>query len=428
MNLTSKSKVYLLTFLLIALSTIPLFKTSLGMYLTLGAIVVFFRKVEWNRNVLVLLAAVFILEGYHYFNFKSYDFLVVKQVLLFFLIAAYIIQYTKGAFLEAFIRILYVFTVISLVVFGISLVFPSLITTVISAVPSFLVLSKNNIYSGDLMLEVNPVFYNFGFSFKSGRNSGPFWEATVFASMMLIAQIFNAMRNKRLFNKEGWVFTIGIVSTLSTTIYVAYFILVMAYFLIEYKTSVINKLIIVVGLGLAGLTIFERTPFLKQKILNEFENNDKMIDEFGGDSRMASCLLDITELTQSTQDFILGRGSDKQYRIQAYNKDVLRNCGLSAFLVEWGIGLFSVYVVLIFVSFKRLCRYYGISVWYSYAFGLVLLISTFSEVFLDTPLYHIFPMIGFLVPLRRKQAIRSNNPGNAGQSLSPYPVAVVPVG
>jgi len=409
MKLTFESKAYLLTFLLIALSTIPLFKTSLGMYLMLGAIVVSFRKMQWNRSIVMILIAVFILEGYHYFFFRNYDFLVVKQVLLFFLIAAYVIQFTKGTFLKIFIHILYLLTVISLVIFGLSLVFPSLITGIASAVPSFFVLSKNNIYSGDLMLEVNPVLYNFGFSFKSGRNSGPFWEATVFASMILIAQIFNGLINKRLFNKEGWVFTIGIATTFSTTIYVAYFILVTAYFLIEYKTALLNKIVIVAMLVIAGLTVFEKTPFLKQKIMSEFENNDKMIDEFGGDSRVASCLLDIMELTQNPQDVILGRGSDKQYRIQAYNKEVLRNCGLSAFLVEWGIGLFAVYVTLIFVSFRRLCRYYGISTWYAYAFGGVLLISTFSEVFLDTPLYHIFPMIGFLVPSTNVQAVKKRH-------------------
>lgn len=398
---------HILVFLLVALSTIPFFKSSIGMYLTIFSIIFFYKKFEWNKKIIYFLVVFFVFELYHFIYFEKYDFWVIRQVMIFFLIAAYIIQHSKVKFLSIFIDILYIITIISLFIFGLNWLFPSAIEHILTLVPGIFKLTNSNIYDGTVVVEINPIFYNFGFSFRRGRNSGPFWEATVFASMMLIAQIFNILINRTPFNKKGNIFSIGIISTFSTTVYLDYFLLIGFYFLIEYKTTVVNKLFIVIFLCLCSLAVFEKMPFLKEKIQAEISNREEIIDKFGGDSRIASFILDISEITQNTQDFLLGRGTDKKYRIQALNKNVLRNCGLSAFLVEWGIGLFLLYISLIFYSFRKLCSFFHISYFYSVVFTIVILITTFSEVFLDTPLYHIFPIIGFLVPSKNSRYLNN---------------------
>ena len=385
-----------LVFSLIAVSTIPFFKSPIGVFLAIICILYL------NKNILatitmetsLFLLIVFILEIYHATTFRNYEDWVVKQILLFFFISMFVIYYLKLDFLNIYIRIMYSITLISFVFYFIYLISPSLIIGFANSMPSLF--SKNFRIYDDMYERVNPIIYNFDHNFYKGRNNGPFWEPTVFASLLLIGQIFNLLINKIIFNKIGIVFSIGILTTLSTTVFIAYFILLVSYFLIDSRFKITYKISLLFVSIIIGSYLFANLSFLEEKINTEFSEIDNNIDK-RGDSRMASALLDLSEVKQENIFLLLGKGSGKYSRIGATDKDVIRNCGLTALLVEWGIPFFLLYVGLLFYSFYKLTKYYQINTLFSFTFTFIILLMSFSEVFLDLPLFHSLIFIGLMM-------------------------------
>ncbi|MER2998972.1 hypothetical protein [Pontibacter populi] len=385
---------FILVFLLLALSTSPFFKQSIGFYLALISVIIFFKPVI-RLEAIVFLLLVFMLEQYHYFYFSNYEPWVIRQVLFYFFVAIFTIYYVKLSFLEIYNRILYVAAIISLIVYSLYIIYPGIVISFVNAIPSFFTKYKE-IYETNYKI-VNPVFYNFDFNFFKGRNNGPFWEPTVFASLLIIAQIFNFLLTKKLFNKKGIVYSITILTTLSTTGYFVYFILVLSYFLLTNKINIFFKLAAGVLLLYTGFYLFNNVPFLKEKINNELASVDTEIEEKGGNSRVASATLDLKEVTAKNIYLLLGKGSSKYSRIGTTNKNVLRNCGITSLLAEWGLPFFILYLSLLFYSFYQLTKLFQVNRVMSIVFTSIILMLSFSEVFFSLPLFHAFIFIGFIV-------------------------------
>ena len=393
-----------LVFALIAVSTIPFFKSPIGVSLTIGCILYLNKhllatiKIETASFLLL----VFILEIYHATYFQNYEDWVIRQILIFFFTSAFIIYYLKLNFLTIYVKILYYTTLISFVFFFTYLFSPSIITGFADAMPALF--TKTSMIYRDTYKQVNPIIYNFDHNFYKGRNNGPFWEPTVFASLLLVGQIFNLLLNKAIFNKTGVVFTIGILTTQSTTVFIAYFIFITSYFLLNSKFKIAYKIILLIVSIFAGLYSFSYLSFLEEKINTEILDIDNNI-ESRGDSRMASALLDLSEVSRDDLFLLLGKGSSSYSRIGGTDKDDLRNCGLTALLVEWGVPFFILYVGLLFYSFYQLTKYYGINVLFSITFVFTILLVSFSEVFLDLPLFHCLIFIGLMM----KRYYRNNH-------------------
>lgn len=386
----------LLVFALIALSTIPFFKSTTGVVLMLLCILYLYKQLfkVFKIEVVLILIVLFSLEIYHAAFFKNYETWVVRQILSFFFFGAFVVYYLKLNFLHVYVKTMYGITLISFVFFSALLVSPDLVKAFADLMPSIFVKSLN-IYD-DIYVSVNPIIYNFDYNFYKFRNNGPFWEPTVFASLLLIGQIFNFLLTKKLFNRTGLVFSIGILTTFSTTVFIAYFIFLLSYFWLNRKIKTVYKLILLISSIVGGLYLFSSLPFLEEKINTEMvEVNTNM--ETRGDSRMASALLDISEVAAEDIYLVLGKGSSKFSRIGVSDKTVLRNCGLTALFVEWGIPFSLLYISLLFFSFHQLIKYYGINRLFVIPFTFIILLISFSENFLDLPLFHSLIFIGFIV-------------------------------
>ena len=74
------------------------------------------------------------------------------------------------------------------------------------------------------------IIYNFHEVLAEFRNSGPFWEPGAFAIFIIIALIFNLINDKTLWSKKNIVLSITLLTTLSTTGFIAFFVLIMAYY------------------------------------------------------------------------------------------------------------------------------------------------------------------------------------------------------
>jgi hypothetical protein len=386
----------LLVYNLIALSTIPLFKDSFGRAIMLICIIYLYRHVVkiFNKETIIIIAIVFMLELYHAFYFSNYDTWVVRQVVTFFLLGTFTANYLKLEFIYIYIKIMYIITIISFIFFLGLIINPALIHFIDESLPNIFKIQYN--YYGSIGVQTNPIIYNFDHNFYKIRNNGPFWEPTVFASLLLIGQVFNLLINRKLFNKYGIIFTLGIISTFSTTVYLSYFIFLICYCFLSNKINIIFKGIIAVFIVFGSLFLFYNLPFLHEKISTEITGVDENI-EGNGDSRVAGATLDLIEISQNSLFIYFGKGSDKDSRIAGLDKKVQRNCGLTALLIEWGIFFALTYIFLLYYSFHQLCRVYKLNSLFAIPFTLCMLIVCFSEVFLDLPLFHTFIFFGFVV-------------------------------
>jgi hypothetical protein len=385
-----------LVFLLIAISTIPIFKQSFGLYLLLFSLLLTLKELRINKEAILFLLVGVGLELYHYFYFDDYDGLKSRQLIFIFVSCLILMYYVKLDFLEIYIRILYYFSLISFVFFALYYADKSLAKSFSLSIPEPFV--KKVMVYGSEVKQPNPVFYNFDTNYIDfGRNNGPFWEPTVFATMLIIAQIFNLLSNKTLFNRKGIVFSVAILTTLSTTGFLAYFLLIAFYFLLSDKIKLFAKLVLSIGVLIVGIYSYTSLPFLGEKLQNEIEKADYEMDKYGGDSRLASAMLDIKETQEKPIYFILGRGSSSNTRVASPESDGLRNCGDTALLAEWGILYAVLFISLLFYSFLELTRFFRISWIFSIVFTLIILICSFSEVYLDLPFFYSLLFFGFIV-------------------------------
>lgn len=406
MNL-SKSRVLktILVFLLVAVSTIPLFKQQFAIYLLLLGGMLTIGKLRVNAGALYFLLFAIILELFHNFYFDKYDLTATRQIILVFTAAMLIIYYVKLDLLPIYVTILYYFSLISFPFFLLRYADSGLMTQLVRSVPDIFI--KTNFTYGMKVEQVNPIIYNFDSNFTElGRNNGPFWEPTVFATMLIIAQLFNLLLTKKLFNKKGVVFTIAIFTTLSTTGIIAYFVFVLSYFLLSHRLGRSAKLLIIGCLLVGCGSLYRELPFLNDKIRNELDNADYEMDKYGGDSRLASAMLDMREISENNTYIFLGKGVDANYRVSGPDKEVLRNCGDTSLLVEWGAVFALIYISLLCYSFFQLTRFYKVHWGFSVVWTIIILILGFSEVYFNLPFFYALLFFGFII--KKKYAVKES--------------------
>lgn len=402
-----KSLNYLLVFLLIGVSTIPIFRTSIGLYSVFGLCLFVWKKALSFSLSLLFLVLLIIIEIFHYcYFYPGYNFVDIRQQVFAFLVALIIVVQLKYKFIPVYIKIMYVITIISLIVYSVFLISSSLIDQFVSSMPDFFRL-KYMTYGVSFTL-VNPVFFCFGSHlFENFRNNGPFWEPTVFAGMLITGLIFNYLQFKTFLNKYGIIFIIGMLTTFSTTGYIALFILIFSIFILSQRIKLIIKISATISLIVLGLYIYNSLPFLSDKITSEYESVQDDAYNQGGNSRMASAYLDWEEITEKPIYFILGKGINLTNRIKGKDKNVLRNNGLTGLLVEEGIIFFVIYIFLLWFTFYWLCKKYRISVFFSFFFTLILLELSFSEIFFDLSFFESFTFLGLVLFEANKKKINA---------------------
>lgn len=399
---------FFLVFLLIGISTIPfLKKTSFALLLIMIVLFYLRSKIKYTSQFVFFILIIILLEIFHFILLPRYEVSVVRDQVLYFIISGLTVFYLKDKFLYIYIKIIYFFTCLSFVFFlGYYISKDLLVTFSKVFAPYFLTIEHSAFYEYE---RISPVFYNFdGNLLHLGRNNGPFWEPTVFATMLIIAQIFNLIINKNLFNKKGIIFSLGLFSTFSTTGYVTYSIFIFIYLIFSKRINKVMKMIFISLTTLLSILFFSNLTFLESKINNEISSVSEDISERGGDSRIASALLDWYEIKDDNLTLIFGKGSSKFYRVKVKDSDivVMRNCGDTALIVQWGIPFFILYFALILYSFKKICLKYNLSnVIYPYLFSFFFLILGFSEVFFELPFFHCFLFLGFAIDTTQKNKL-----------------------
>ena len=406
-SLIDRVILYALVFGLMATSGIPFFiqrKWVLVYFVFCGlSLLYYYFQVNLQPYLISVLAfSVVLLLQLVYFGISFFIGTVGLQFIIFStgLMAAEIL---KEKFIEFYVNILVAFAVISLILFVPILVKFSFSTFLISHFPISYQTEIVNPFGG-VQYNSSIFFLNFPPNFDiRTRNSGPFWEPGAFGGFLVLGLMLNVFRGRSPFSKQNLILMGTIITTFSSTAYIALGIFFIGYYGVAIKSNFGRILFLVAGIT-GFVVLFGELDFLKKKIVDQIEDTQYQVDTRGGDSRFASAYLDIKEFGERTFYFFAGRGAHPDTRIGTLDKNTIRTNGVTDQLVRWGIPFFIFYLLSIRKSFAKICGFYSVEEKHSWLALLVLILLATSEVYFQSS---FFWLLFFLhIPLQRMSAER----------------------
>ena len=173
------------------------------------------------------------------------------------------------------------------------------------------------------------------------RNPGFAWEPGAFASFVCLGIFCNMLRtNFKVFNPSLWVFLLALASSQSTTGFLVFLAMVFLYFIINRKYTLLL-------LSIPILIMVFNLPFVKEKLLYEFEIM-QYLDynrNSGAVSRLYSLQLNIEEFLRHP---IIGLGGyTKGTWLAQHNYDVATISGIGNMLVYFGAVMTLLFIILL---------------------------------------------------------------------------------
>jgi O-antigen ligase len=402
-------KIYtILTLLVIAISGNPLMGGLGKETIYIGTLMIFlllwwFKPQKLSRQDVLVFALFFLLTITHMLSFglmvvvASLGFLIKLSIAL---LAVRLIP----EFSRRYVSLMYVLSLISLIFF-----IPSWFGVDLESLFSPISFSFRQSYISILGIYY---FYSGNVGDALNRNVGVFWEPGAFAGYLILALLFliSRQRNKSIFSKQGLVMIFALLSTLSTTGYLAFIVLVVFYL---YKTfwvgmKVVKRMLVfpvLIAVFTAGTyAAINEVSFLGEKISGQMETSTEgtRSSKIG---RIGNFLYDLDWIAQKP---MFGWSATQATRalIDTEVDDLVhgQGNGLTGFTVRFGlVGLF---ILVGFITYTT-WRLSGSLI--ASLFGVVIVCMLLNgEQFLN------FPMFLSLMFLPQKKS----------KSLSVLPVAV----
>lgn len=370
-----KNLAFISVFMLIATSGIPFFQGQfpfivIGLMCTITSFLLYTNR-QVDKRFLLFMAIVLLVQIFQGAYGGKYFWSTYFGLMLRFFWGYLVIRTTKMDFLKIYVKLLYFFSYISIFFYLAMVLIPNseAIFEKISAPFAFFPFALN-VESTDQTFHI--IIYNFhGYryltqsneSLQMIRNCGPFWEPGAFVGFLIMSLFFLYVSEGTIKNKKGLIFMIAMVTTYSTTGYLA--LMLSLYVLLKAE---FNKYKVIIIPLLAAISIF---AFFNLSFLN-----NKIKDQTGKDSdksRFGSAIRDL-EFFADSPLFGQGRNAESAYG-QATSGDATTNNGLTSTLAGMGLVYFIAFSWMMIYSLKRLSKFY----------------QRYSVV----PLYFIFVLISF---------------------------------
>ncbi len=234
-------------------------------------------------------------------------------------------------------------------------------------------------------------------------NSGFLWEPGAFGCFLSLTLMFNLFLNGFRFERKSIVLIIGILTTFSTTTYLALLII----FFLAYRVRVpkINKWFL---LSIPALVLlFIGVPFLGTKIVTTY-NEDmvdltrmKFLEKFYHKQHSQIPLNRFASMTYIydafTNKLILGVGNNYNDILNKKN-DVNISNGIFDYIAKFGVVGF----IVLMVTYLKLCYRYLAKAELLVYCGVILLIVGFGEPVLHLPFILVFLFLP-LVPVKKEK-------------------------
>jgi len=238
----------------------------------------------------------------------------------------------------------------------------------------------------------NIIIYNFkNYSGLYNRNSGPFWEPGMFAIFLNIALIFNIFLTRKLIQVKNLVFLGALITTFSTTGYIACFYILFVYSLFFSKSF--YKIIFLALLVFASVEV-SQLNFMQNKVEAQIQSSQNT-----GDSRFGAAIVHFRVI----EDFpFFGVGDGASTVIKDFTQATSTANGLTYVFVKFGIIVGILYYVFLYRSCNRIFYLLSGNRSFGIYFFILLLILSFSQDITVRPFYFFLVIWGLHIPIRKK--------------------------
>ncbi len=359
---------------------------------TIAGLCYFKPDLRWAFRAIILFATLMLLQTFYYGGF--YVKTAILQLMLF-STAAFSVALVGYSFIYIYIRIIYILAIIAIVLFVPILISPGFHDMLLSISP--IVVEK--IKSTDVWdaTSRNILLLHFPPDFYEGliRNSGPFWEPAAFGGNLMLAIMFNTLSSGKIINKMNTIFFIAVITTFSTTTYLALGVFISGYAIIRTQDKLMKGLIVLMmAMAMAGC--LTQLDFLGKKIIAEFEEAEYAAFMEGGDTRVASAMLDLREISQSAWEVCFGMGTHPDVRVKTADKEVVRSNGITDLLVDFGLVFFLITFILLARTWLRLARMSRVETSLGVLAFITVILLSFSEIYFIYLLFKTLTLLGLL--------------------------------
>lgn len=367
---------YLLVWGLVAVSGFNYFmpQINIAILFLFAAFIFLKRSISFNPVYLKVILWFLVVEILQFLLINNYDPKLIIGTQLRLLVGLFIVSITKVKFINYYINIIYFFSIVSFVFFIPCVISPSVYHFFVDNVCPFFV---SPFAEPDIFYESPPTNILFCFHeviIAEYRNPGPFWEPGAFAVFLNLALIFNLIIEKKFWTKKNIILSIALISTLSTSGFIAFFVLVFAFFTINqtiFKRVMYGIFLLPIMLGL-----YFSLDFLNAKV----EKNISLAGTTTS-SRFGSAEADFKDFVKSP---IIGwgRGQATRYGGKSFaffGTDQHRNNGATDLLATYGIFLTIFCFYYYYKSFKVICIYNEFNEGFAHFAFIVLLLLGFSQ-------------------------------------------------
>ena len=353
----------------------------------------FFNRNLWTLVGVLLSWSVAVCYKFHDFSNSnlSYYFFLIYAIIIAFI---HIKVYGRKLF-DIYEHIMVVFSVISLVLWGMYLLFPSLNTFFLQ----FPETSQGNnvLYIFNWMDPAKGQIYG---SFI--RNAGCSWEPGRFAIMLLPAILINLYREGIKFrnNKHIVILLLALASTFSTT---GYSIAILLYSIFWLEKFSVKKLVTFFLILIPTAIYLFSLDFMGEKIEDRYNFSSLTKDriEYHKQHRGDEYVVSLDRFESMTLEWVnfqkdpilgYGRNTDHSWFCLEITKNFTLSGGLMKVLSQYGVFLGSLLYLILFFSSLKISRTYNHQK--SFALVLVILLASVSYFIFTVPIFTSFWLYG----------------------------------
>ena len=360
---------------------------------------------------LKLLFAFVILMMAHVVLFQKFQIGPFAGFIVRFVYAFCAVRVIGEDFPKYYVKMMYVFTIVSLFLWVIFAFVPGTYNAAMSFARNFV--EPLELYEHN---RNNLIFYTLGGTWLQQvppRNAGPFWEPGAFGVFLVLAVLFNTMLTKNLFDKKNLVFFAAIITTFSLGTYTSTFLLIMLYYILVKKVIKGFAIVPMIAIGILAVYSFYEFDFLGEKLFERERFADQQLED---------------DMTYENLDYLVGRNEQSRLDMRDFQKSPIVGTGLfqeyefgfsasgvTFVLRTWGVlGTLLLFVTMYF-SFKRYVQYRNLEKGFALLGLITLIVIAISQSLYGKPFFMGMTFL-FLVNLKMVKKATNPNLGNLSQN------------
>jgi hypothetical protein len=317
------------------------------------------------------------------------------------LICYFVFEIVKGRFNITFVNFIFFLAIISLIFYPIQFLSPTLDNAIKNGIGS-LIQPLGGKEIPEAIRSKTLIFYTYMAGYNGERNSGAFWEPGMFAVFLNIALLINVYINKKnLVSLKNFFIIIAILTTLSTTGYIALFCIFFSKFIfIKNRYMMILYMPLLIVFVYVTYTYVWNLDIINDKIENNYDYRSDRRSRFG------AFLYHINKLHESPLTGVAVVVAESEKNIPYEDRLVSPN-GLSLVFFVWGIPIGIYYYILFYKGIRNWLRRARIkskaTVW---LFIFIFLLLAFSQ---DVTIRYFYTMFLFYNIFLSKRKFKNLN-------------------